>query len=209
MSPLPGSLTRRGASLHRLLMAGQWHPRTLEQPAPKPQAHLWRWGGNSTTWVPLLSSHSCFVSSLCPAGTLPNSGYQGGVRVSFFSVIYNYLLLNFLTRVYTKSSYNNEKKSMLQKNLFERSILKAVNPASAEDESDPGLIPGSGRSPGEGNGNPLQYSCLGNPMDRGAWWAMVHRVTKSQTRLKQLSTYINYFNCPVKHLNLNFVIQNL
>ena len=57
---------------------------------------------------------------------------------------------------------------MLQKNLFERSILKAVNPASAEDESDPGLIPGSGRSPGEGNGNPLQYSCLGNPMDRGA-----------------------------------------
>ena len=46
---------------------------------------------------------------------------------------------------------------------------------------DPGLIPGSGRSPGEGNGNPLQYSCLGNPMDRGAWWATVHGVTKSQT----------------------------
>ena len=44
-------------------------------------------------------------------------------------------------------------------------------------------IPGSGRSPGEGNGNPLQYSCLENSMDRGAWWAIVHRVTKSQTRL--------------------------
>ena len=42
-------------------------------------------------------------------------------------------------------------------------------------------IPGSGRSPGEGNGNPLQYSCLENSMDRGAWWATVHRVTKSQT----------------------------
>ena len=41
-----------------------------------------------------------------------------------------------------------------------------------------GLIPGSGRSPGEGNGNPLQYSCLENPMDRGAWWATVHRVAK-------------------------------
>ena len=41
-----------------------------------------------------------------------------------------------------------------------------------------GLIPGSGRSPGEGNGNPLQYSCLGNPMDRGAWWAIGHGVTK-------------------------------
>ena len=49
---------------------------------------------------------------------------------------------------------------------------------------DMGLIPGSGRSPGEGNGNSLQYSCLGNPMDRGAWQApVVHRVTKSQTRL--------------------------
>ena len=48
---------------------------------------------------------------------------------------------------------------------------------------DPGLILGSGRSPGEGNGNPLQYSCLENPMDRGAWQATIDRVTKSQTRL--------------------------
>ena len=48
---------------------------------------------------------------------------------------------------------------------------------------DLGLIPGSGRSPGEGNCNPLQYSCLGNPMDRGAEWATVHGVAKSQTRL--------------------------
>ena len=45
--------------------------------------------------------------------------------------------------------------------------------ASACNAGDPGLIPGSGRSPGEGNGNPLQYSCLGNPMDGGAWWATV------------------------------------
>ena len=44
-----------------------------------------------------------------------------------------------------------------------------------------GLIPGSGRSPGEGNGNPLQYSCLENHMDRVAWWAVLHVVTKSQT----------------------------
>ena len=48
---------------------------------------------------------------------------------------------------------------------------------------DLGSIPGSGRSPGEGNGNPLQYSCLENPMDRGAWWATVHRIAKRQTRL--------------------------
>ena len=49
-------------------------------------------------------------------------------------------------------------------------------------EGDPGSIPGSGRSPGEGNGNPFQYSCLENPMDRGAWWATVHWVSKSQTK---------------------------
>ena len=52
---------------------------------------------------------------------------------------------------------------------------------SASNAGDQGLIPGSGRSPGEGNGNPLQYSCLENPMDRGAWWATVHRVAKSRT----------------------------
>ena len=50
--------------------------------------------------------------------------------------------------------------------------------ASAWNVGDPGSIPGSGRSPGEGNDNPLQYSCLGNPMDRGAWRAMVHGVAK-------------------------------
>ena len=54
-------------------------------------------------------------------------------------------------------------------------------PANAGDAGDSGLMPGSGRSPGEGNGNPLQYSCLGNPMNRGAWWATVHGVTKSHT----------------------------
>ena len=53
--------------------------------------------------------------------------------------------------------------------------------ASACNAGDLGLIPQSGRSPGEGNGNPLQYSCLENPMDGGAWWAKVHGVTKSQT----------------------------
>jgi len=49
------------------------------------------------------------------------------------------------------------------------------------------LIPGSGRSPGGGNGNPLQYSCLENPMDRGAWWATVHRIPKSWTQLSDSS----------------------
>ena len=57
-------------------------------------------------------------------------------------------------------------------------------PADAGDKGDMGSIPGWGRSPGEGNGNPLQYSCLENATDRGAWRATVHRVTKSQTGLK-------------------------
>ena len=60
-------------------------------------------------------------------------------------------------------------------------------PANAGDVKDTDSIPGSGRSPGEGNGSPPQYSCLENPMDRGAWSATVHGVTKSQTRLKQLN----------------------
>ena len=53
--------------------------------------------------------------------------------------------------------------------------------ASAYNAGDLGSIPGSGRSPGEGNGNPLQYSCLENPMDLGAWWATIHGVAKSRT----------------------------
>ena len=61
-------------------------------------------------------------------------------------------------------------------------------PANAGDTRDTGLIPGSGRSPGGRKGNPFQYSCLENPVDRGAWWATVHRVTKSWTQRKRLST---------------------
>ena len=61
-------------------------------------------------------------------------------------------------------------------------------PANAGYVRDEGSIPGSRRSPGEGHGNPLHYSCLDNPMDRGAWWAMVPGVAQSQTQLKWLST---------------------
>ena len=59
---------------------------------------------------------------------------------------------------------------------------------SASNAGDPGLIPGLGRSPGEGNGNPFQYSCLVNPMDREAWWAIVHGVTVSWTQLSNWTT---------------------
>ena len=63
-------------------------------------------------------------------------------------------------------------------------------PVNAGDIRDVGSIPGLGRSPGEGHSNPLQYSCLENPMDRGVWRATVHRVAKSQTQLKQLSMHV-------------------
>ena len=56
-------------------------------------------------------------------------------------------------------------------------------PANERDAGDASSIPGSGRSPGVGNGNPLQYSCLENPMDRGAWWDIVYGVAKSWTRV--------------------------
>ena len=62
-------------------------------------------------------------------------------------------------------------------------------PASAGDIRDMGSVSGLGRSPRGGQGNPPQYSCLENPMDRGAWWATVHKFTKSPTGLKRLSTH--------------------
>ena len=58
---------------------------------------------------------------------------------------------------------------------------------SARNAGDLGSIPGLGRSPGEGNGNPLQYPCLENPMDGGAWWATVHGVAESRTQLSDFT----------------------
>ena len=66
--------------------------------------------------------------------------------------------------------------------------------AHAGDITDMGSTPGLGRSPGGGHGNPPQFSCPENPMDRAAWKAMIHRVSKSQTRLKQLNTYMSYLS---------------
>ena len=64
-----------------------------------------------------------------------------------------------------------------------------VKKIPAANAGDVGSIPGSGRFPGEGNGNPFQYSCLENPMDRGAWQATVHGVAKSQTQQEGLSMH--------------------
>ena len=68
-----------------------------------------------------------------------------------------------------------------------------VGKESAYNSGDLGSIPGLGRSPGEGNGNPLQYSCLENPIDRGAWWATVHGVAKSWTQLSDFTLHTKVY----------------
>ena len=93
--------------------------------------------------------------------------------------IYNTVLLTIVTILYITTHYLFYKASRVAKNLL----------ANAGDIRDMGFIPGSGRSPGEGHGNPLQDSCLENPMDREAWWAIVHSVAQSQTPLKRLSMH--------------------
>ena len=77
--------------------------------------------------------------------------------------------------------------------------------ASVYKAGDLGLIPGLGRFPGEGNSNPLQYSCLGNPMDRGAWWTTVHGVTKSGTQLSDF-TLLHFNSCgTTSHCGFDFI----
>ena len=91
---------------------------------------------------------------------------------------------------------------MIQMNLFTKYTVRefgmdiggSEGKASACSVGDVSLIPGSGRSRGEGNGNPLQCSCLENPTDRGAWWATVYGVAKSQTRLSEF-TSLHFTSC--------------
>ena len=78
---------------------------------------------------------------------------------------------------------------------------------SAWNAGDQGSIPGSGRSPGEGNGNPLQYSCLENLMDGGAWWAAVHGVSKSQKRLSDF-TFTFHFHALEKDMATHSSVQS-
>ena len=78
--------------------------------------------------------------------------------------------------------------------------------ASACSVGDPGSIPGLGKSPGEGNGNPLQNSCLENSMDGEAWWAPVHGVAKSRMQLQFHFTF-TLFVCSTSHVGLHFPDQ--
>ena len=82
-------------------------------------------------------------------------------------------------------------------------------PANAEDTRDTSSIPGLGRSPGEGNGNPHQYSCLENPIDRGVWWATVHEVSKSQTQLSDTQREQKNNSSSIIDLNLFLIFDFL
>ena len=86
---------------------------------------------------------------------------------------------------------NNHSYSKIEASQVVKSQL-----AIARDVRDAGLIPGSGRSLGGGHSNPLQYPCLENSMDREAWWATVHRITKSQTQRKRLSMRVQRNGAP-------------
>ena len=96
-------------------------------------------------------------------------------------IFYLFLALSFLSSIYFSLSLQFPQ----VKTDFPGGSDSTV---SAYNVGDPGSIPGLGRSPGEGNGNPLQYSCLENPMDREAWWATVHGVAKSRTRLSYFTS---------------------
>ena len=84
-----------------------------------------------------------------------------------------------------------------RKGAFQVALVVKNLPTSVGDAREVGLIPKWGRFPGVGNGNPLQYSCLGNPVDRGAWWATVPGITKELDRTEQLSLNSTTGSCNV------------
>ena len=98
------------------------------------------------------------------------------------------------SKEHTQKTQNHLKKIF---NQSFSSLLAQTVKVSAYNLGDPGLIVGSGRSPGEGNGNPLQYSCLENPMDGRALQVTVHGVAKSQTRLSDFTFTFFQFSCSV------------
>ena len=121
---------------------------------------------------PLLHAHRSFSKMLL---------FSGPIQL-LLPVFASYLLLNTFLPFFSPNSMFDW--------VSQVTVVVKNPPAIAGDVRDTGLLPGSRRSPGGGHGNPLQYSCLENPLEREAWWVTVHRVTKSQTRLKRLSMHM-------------------
>ena len=137
-------------------------------------------------------SHSVVSDSLWPHGLYGpwnSPGQNTGVgSLSLFQGIFpaqglNPGLLHCRRILYQLSHKGSPFQGLLWVKIQGALVVKHP-PASAEGTRGVGSIPGSGRSPGGGNGHPLQYSCLENPIDRGAWRTTVHRMTKSWTWLK-------------------------
>ena len=124
-----------------------------------------------------------------------NTGFIDFHCCIVFQCVYHSMSIVLFTEIWLVSSLERLQTMLLWAYLHvywgvPRWWLVVKNPlASAGDKRDAGSIPGWGRSLGGMQDNPLQYSCLENPMDRGGWWAIVHGVTKSQTRLKWLSMH--------------------
>ena len=121
---------------------------------------------------PLLHAHRSFSKMLL---------FSGPIQL-LLPVFASYLLLNTFLPFFSPNSMFDW--------VSQVTVVVKNPPAIAGDVRDTGSLPGSRRSPGGGHGNPLQYSCLENPLEREAWWVTVHRVTKSQTRLKRLSMHM-------------------
>ena len=117
--------------------------------------------------------------------------------VLLVGLLHHWYVISMVTRYVVHSSLKVQDgvSSIWAICFFPSSVLVVKNPpANAGDVRDAGSISGLGRFPEGEHGNPLQYSCLENPMDRGTWWATVHGVAKSWTRLKQLSMHTHFFN---------------
>ena len=106
---------------------------------------------------------------------------------AFMALYITLISLMYLEFILAYMVWRASKVSLVVKNL----------PANAEDKRDAGSIPGSGRSPGVGNGNPLQYSCLGNPTGRGDWCAIVFGVTKNWACLSDWAHLVSGYNLPL------------
>ena len=172
---------------HRLgVQILRWHSRSVVE------SHVY-----SYPWV----QSPCFVAPL-----FMQPDHSDGVRwvtvfayrFAFFSLPYTKEMGLGIIRIYIFQLVPNHSSSLLPHSISASSwvllVLRGASLIAQLVKNPPAMqetwvwIPGSGRSPGERNGNPLQYSCLENPMDRGAWWATVHGVAKSRTQLKQLSS---------------------